>query len=145
MLFKFIILAVVLAWLSAALPAYSQALFVNMGAAKELVRTLFTLEDVYGPKVYGETGSVYLQVEPNGCDSEELLTILEVWREQAAKLEAGEIARGQHGRWRYCYPEFDTVRQWAKAPSQTVNDALAEIAVPPFEKNSKGGTLLKST
>ena len=43
---KFIILAVVLVILSAALPAYSQALFVNMGVPKELAPTLATVVNI---------------------------------------------------------------------------------------------------
>ena len=43
---KFIVLAVVLVILSAALPAYSQALFVNMGVAKELAPTLANIVNI---------------------------------------------------------------------------------------------------
>lgn len=43
---KFIILAVVLVILSAALPAYSQALFVNMGVANELAPTLANIVNI---------------------------------------------------------------------------------------------------
>ena len=43
---KFIILAVVLVILSAALPAYSKALFVNMGVPKELAPTLATVVNI---------------------------------------------------------------------------------------------------
>lgn len=75
----------------------------------------------------GEIGGVCLQVEPNGRNSEELLAVLEAWREQAAKLEAGEITREDYDRWRYCYPKFDTSQQWAKMLSQTLNDALIEV------------------
>lgn len=43
---KFIILAVVLVILSAALPAYSQALFVNMGVPSGLVPTLANIVNI---------------------------------------------------------------------------------------------------
>ena len=43
---KFIVLAVVLVILSAALPAYSQALFVKMGVAQELAPTLANIVNI---------------------------------------------------------------------------------------------------
>ena len=46
--------------------------------------------------------------------------------EQAAKLETGKITRDEYDRWRYFYPKFDTSQQWARMPSQTLNDALIE-------------------
>ena len=113
--------------LASVLDVSPQALTVpDIDSLIGLAHTLFALEDIYGLKVRGETNGVYLQVEPNGCNSEELLAILEAWREQAAKLEAGEITREDYDRWRYCYPKFDTSQQWGKMPSQALNDALIE-------------------
>ena len=48
------------------------------------------------------------------------------WREQAAKLEHGEISKEEYDRWRYKYPESDKAGQWAKVPSQALSDALIE-------------------
>ena len=48
------------------------------------------------------------------------------WREQAAKLEHGEISKEEYDRWRYKYPELDQAGRWAKIPSQTLSDALIE-------------------
>lgn len=81
-----------------------------------LAHTLFALEDIYGLKVRSETGSICLQVEPNGHGSEELLAFLAAWQEQAARLESGEITRDEYDRWRYFYPKFDTSQQWAEMP-----------------------------
>ena len=114
--------------LASALDVSPQALAVpDIDSLIGLAHTLFTLEDIYGLKVRSEPGDVCLQVEPNGRDSEELLAILKAWREQAAKLETGGITREDYDRWRYCYPKFDTSQQWAKTPSQTLNDALIEV------------------
>ena len=42
--------------------------------------------------------------------------ILIAWREQAAKLEAGEITKEDYDRCRYNYPKYDTTQRWAKVP-----------------------------
>lgn len=52
--------------------------------------------------------------------------MLTAWREQAAKLEAGEITKEEYDRWRYRYPEFDTTEHWVKVPSQALSDALVK-------------------
>ena len=48
------------------------------------------------------------------------------WQEQAARLEQGEISREEYDQWRYKYPELDTSKHLAKAPSQAVSDMLME-------------------
>lgn len=48
------------------------------------------------------------------------------WREQAAKLERGEISKEEYDRWRYKYPELYKTERWAKVPSQALSDALIE-------------------
>ena len=55
-----------------------------------------------------------------------MIKMLTAWREQAAKLEAGEITKEEYDRWRYHYPEFDTTQRWAKVPSQALSDMLIE-------------------
>lgn len=47
-----------------------------------------------------------------------------VWRQEAARLEAGEITKEEYDRWRYHYPEFDTSQTWVKIPSQQLSDKL---------------------
>ena len=81
-----------------------------------LMHTLFTLEDRYGLKVCECDGEVHLRVDVNhGKDAAELSKSLAAWREQVAKLEAGEISKEEYDRWRYRYPEFDTTGIWANA------------------------------
>lgn len=46
------------------------------------------------------------------------------WQEQAAKLEAGEITKGDYDNWQYHYPEFDATQIHAKVPSQALMDDL---------------------
>ena len=44
--------------------------------------------------------------------------MLWTWREQAAKLEVGEISQEDYDRWRYHYPEFDKAQNYVKVPPQ---------------------------
>ena len=84
-----------------------------------LMHTLFTLEDNYGLKVTEQDGELALQVDfRKNKDAARLHEMLWTWREQAAKLEAGEISQEEYDRWRYHYPEFDKTKCWAKVPSQ---------------------------
>ena len=100
-----------------------------------LAHTLFALEDTYGLTVKEVDGRVCLQVDPaKGRTAEELQQILTAWREQTAKLEAGEITREDYDKWRYRYPEFDTTQIWAKVPSQRLSDMLAK----DLKKYTKG-------
>ena len=92
-----------------------------------LMHTLFTLEDNYGLKVTEQDGELSLQVDfRKNKDAARLHEMLWTWREQAAKLEAGEISQEEYDRWRYHYPEFDTTQTWAKVPSQALSDTLVE-------------------
>ena len=92
-----------------------------------LMHTLFTLEDRYGLAIKEVDGEPCLCIDPSkGRTAQNLLRPLYAWREQAAKLEAGEISREEYDRWRYRYPEFDTTRIWAKVPSQGLSDILTE-------------------
>ena len=92
-----------------------------------LMHTLFTLEDRYGLKVCECDGEVHLRVDVfQGKDAAELSRSLVAWREQAAKLESGEITKEEYDRWRYRYPEFDTARIWAKVIPQGLSDMLVD-------------------
>ena len=99
-----------------------------------LMHTLFALEDTYGLRVEEADGEVCLGVDASqGVRAASLREMLRAWREQAARLETGEITREEYDRWRYCYPEFDTTGQWHKvAPCQELSDMLL--------KNDKGRT-----
>lgn len=85
---------------------------------------MFTLEDAYGLKVKEADGRVCLQVDvfEGGRHADELNKILTAWREQAAKLAAGEITKEDYDRWRYHYPKYDTTQHWVKVPSKRIDD-----------------------
>ena len=93
-----------------------------------LMHTLFALEDTYGLRVEEVDGEVCLGVDASqGARAASLREMLRAWREQAAKLEAGEITREEYDRWRYRYPEFGTSGQWHKiSPSQGLSDAVVK-------------------
>ena len=83
------------------------------------MHTLFTLEDNYGLKVTEQDGELALQVDfRKNKDAARLHEMLWAWREQAAKLEAGEISQEDYDRWRYHYPEYDSNQIRAKVPPE---------------------------
>ncbi len=84
-----------------------------------LMHTLFTLEDNYGLKISEMDGEVCLKVDVRKSkDAARLHEMLLTWREQAAKLEAGEISHEEYDRWRYHYPEYDSSQVRAKMPPE---------------------------
>ena len=92
-----------------------------------LMHTLFTLEDIYGLTVSEADGEVCLKLKASDATAaKELCAMINAWREQAAKLEAGEIDSEQYNRWRYNYPKYDTTQHWGKVPPQELSDALVE-------------------
>ena len=91
------------------------------------MHTLFTLEDNYGLKITEQDGELALQVDfRKNKDAARLHEMLWAWREQAAKLEAGEISQEEYDRWRYHYPEFDTSQNQDKIMSQELSDMLLD-------------------
>ena len=97
-----------------------------------LMHTLFTLEDLYGLKIRELDGEICLTVDVRqNKDAARLHEMLCSWREQAAKLEAGEISKEDYDKWRYHYPELDTSTIRAKVPS----DALMDHLLSEIEKN----------
>ena len=84
-----------------------------------LMHTLFTLEDNYGLKVTEQDGELSLQVDfRKNKDAARLHEMLWTWREQASKLEVGDISQEDYDRWRYHYPEFDKAQNYVKVPPQ---------------------------
>ena len=113
--------------LANALDVSPQALTVpDIDSDLGLMHTLFALEDICGLRVEAADGEVCLGVDASqGARSASLREMLRAWREQAAKLEAGEITREEYDRWRYRYPEFDTTGAWYKiSPSQELGDGI---------------------
>ncbi|MDR1003081.1 MAG: helix-turn-helix domain-containing protein [Oscillospiraceae bacterium] len=92
-----------------------------------LAHTLFALEDLYGLKTSETNGEVCLRLDKSkGRNAEEMLKFFTAWRQEAAKLESGEITEDEYNKWRYRYPEFDTTQKWTKVPSQELSDYLVE-------------------
>lgn len=90
-----------------------------------LMHTLFALEDLRGLRVGEIDGEICLRLDKsNPKVYDDMLRMLSAWREQAAKLEAGEITKEEYDKWRYRYPEFDTTQRWVKVPSQELTDWL---------------------
>ena len=84
-----------------------------------LMHTLFTLEDNYGLQIREMDGEICLTVNVRKCkDAARLHEMLCSWRQAATMLEAGEISKEAYDKWRYHYPEYDTVQKTAKVPPQ---------------------------
>lgn len=92
-----------------------------------LMHTLFTLEDLRGLRISEVDGEVCLRLDKStGRNFLEMNEMLTAWRQQAAKLEAGEITKEDYDAWRYKYPELDIAQRWAKVPSQELSDYLVD-------------------
>jgi len=100
----------------------------NIDSYVGLMHTLFALEDIYGLKIGEVGGEVCLRLDKDrGAVYEAMFNVLDTWRQEAAKLESGEITKEDYDRWRYRFPEFDTTQKWVKvAPSQGLSDMLVE-------------------
>ena len=91
------------------------------------MHTLFALEDIYGLKIGEIDGEVCLRLDKfKGTTYLQLFDMFHSWREQAVKLEQGEISKEEYDRWRYRYPELDKSGRWAKVPSLALSDAIIE-------------------
>ena len=72
-------------------------------------------------RVKEQDGELALQVDfRKNKDAARLHEMLWAWREQAAKLEAGEISQEDYDRWRYHYPEYDSSQICAKVPPESL-------------------------
>lgn len=92
-----------------------------------LMHTLFALEDLRGLKVGEIDGEICLRLDKSKRKTyDDMIKMFAAWREQAAKLEAGEITKEQYDQWRYRYPEFDTTQRWVKVPSQRLSDFIVD-------------------
>ena len=99
-----------------------------------LMHTLFALEDLRGLKIGEIDGELCIRLDKaKGRTYEEMFKMLDAWRQQAAKLEAGEITKEEYDQWRYRYPEFDTTHRRARVISQGLSDMFTE----DFGKQSK--------
>ena len=111
--------------LASALDVSVNALTVpDIDSVLGLAHTLFTLEDMYGLTVSGESRAVCLRLEGDNKNAADLASVLEAWRAEKAKLERGEISREDYDRWRYHYPEYETAPEWGRVPSDELNDDM---------------------
>lgn len=101
--------------LARALDVSPQALEVpDIDSETGLMHTLFALEDIYGLTVGELEGEVCLRLDRGGAAAGGAVPgMLASWREEARKLETGEISREAYDRWRYGYPP----RAEASAPA----------------------------
>lgn len=84
-----------------------------------LMHTLFALEDMYGLKVGEIDGEVCLRLDKfSGSTYSTMFDMFHAWREQAARLEQGEITKEEYDQWRYNYPALDTSGHWHKVSLQ---------------------------
>ena len=92
-----------------------------------LMHTLFALEDIRGLTIGEIDGEICLRLDKSrGAAYHAMFEMLSAWAEQAKKLKAGEIAKGDYDRWRYNYPDYDSTQRWAKVPSQELSDFLVD-------------------
>ena len=114
--------------LANALEVSPQALALpNIDSEIGLMHTLFALEDIYGIKIGEIDGKVCLRLDKRrGTTYVSMFDMLNAWRQEAIKLETGEITKEQYDQWRYRYPEFDTTQRWAKVTFQELSDALVK-------------------
>lgn len=114
--------------LANALEVSPQALALpNIDSEISLMHTLFALEDIYGIKIGEIDGEVCLRLDKDrGTTYVSMFEMLNAWRNEAAKLESGEITKEEYDQWRYRYPEFVAPQRWAKVTSQGLSDELTK-------------------
>lgn len=84
-----------------------------------LMHTLFALEDTRGLRIGEIDGELCIRLDKyQGAAYLSMFEMLFAWNEQAKKLERGEISKEEYDKWRYNYPEFDTVQTWVKVPPE---------------------------
>ena len=91
-----------------------------------LMHTLFTLEGMYSLKTIGEIdGDICLQLDKStGTTYASMFDMFHAWQQQAVKLESSEMTKDDYDQWRYNHPPSDTLKKWAKVPSQKLSDYL---------------------
>ena len=96
--------------LASALAVSPKALTVpEIDSCVGLMHTLFTCEDLYGLKVGESDGALCLRLDKSiGRTYEIISEMLDAWRQQAVRLEVGEVTKDEYDKWRYRYPDVDT-------------------------------------
>jgi len=90
------------------------------------MHTLFTLEGMYSLKTIGEIdGEICLRPDKStGVTYASMFDMFHAWQQQAVKLESSEMTKDDYDQWRYNHPPSDTLKKWAKIPSQKSSDYL---------------------
>ena len=70
----------------------------------DLAHILFILEDIYGIKINSVSGELCLTPDKTRSSIYPILfDIFDTWRQEAEKLENGEITEAEYNEWRYNY------------------------------------------
>ena len=95
-----------------------------------LMHTLFALEDRRGFRIGEIDGEICLRVDKSDWNKfHSMFDMWNAWKEEAAKLEAGEITKEEYDHWRYTYPKVEAERTKA---------ALDELRERKKEKGRSG-------
>ena len=95
-----------------------------------LMHTLFALEDRRGLRIGEIDGEICLLLDKSDWNKfHSMFDMWNAWRQEAAKLEAGEITREEYDHWRYTYPKVEVKRTKA---------ALDELRERKKEKGRSG-------
>lgn len=95
-----------------------------------LMHTLFALEDRRGFRIGEIDGEICLRLDKSDWNKfHSMFDMWNAWRKEAAKLEAGEIAKEEYDHWRYTYPRVEAERTKA---------ALDELRERKKEKGRSG-------
>jgi len=77
---------------------------LELNSYMDLAHILFILEDIYGIKVNSVDGKLCLIPDKTqNSIYPTLFDILNTWRQEAEKLENGEITKDEYNTWRYNY------------------------------------------
>ena len=95
-----------------------------------LMHTLFALEDRRGFRIGEIDGEIFLRLDKSDWNKfHSMFDMWNAWKEEAAKLEAGEITKEEYDHWRYTYPKVEAERTKA---------ALDELRERKKEKGRSG-------
>ena len=95
-----------------------------------LMHTLFALEDRRGFRIGEIDGEICLRLDKSDWNKfHSMFDMWNAWKEEAAKLETGEITKEEYDHWRYTYPKVEAERTKA---------ALDELRARKKEKGRSG-------
>ncbi|MEF9972414.1 MAG: helix-turn-helix transcriptional regulator [Raoultibacter sp.] len=90
-----------------------------------LMHTMFTLEDTRGLIIDELDGEVCLRLgKPDDVASISLLNMLTAWKQEARKLQTGEITKEEYDQWRHTYPQMQI--EWDKAALDAMRPELKD-------------------